>query len=379
MMPAKSGREVIPAKGSLESLFFLSKSRKQDRRRSGQFRACRKAHDADLVRVDSPFLGVSAYHADGLKRVVDFIGLRVITVAPQSIPQDDGVDAVVIEERNEIGRLAADVQSIVPAARRQNHRRPGIEAAIDRVYFNRRVVNVDDAVDPPRHGLAHVVLLGLADAVHFEVRRAGRIKSDYHAALQDRQGSIRSIGRRPRLGNSQRCRQRRQRRPRSILCISRSHRQSEYQPDLPHSSLNHNRSCPTLVWGTVENLAPTSRDLAAGRCINILSGEVRPGEVFIIFGGPQGHADRLATCGRLAIGLPEAPIAPEEAPHVAFRIPHARSPAPHRLPKPQHPIPARDARQNLPAICHRQRMQTIRFHRSQHLSGLPVQFHDPPR
>ncbi len=66
------------------------------------------------------------------------------------------------------------------------------------------------------------------------------------------------------------------------------------------------RAATILLWGTVENLAPTSRDLAAGRCINILSGEVRPGEVFIIFGGPQGHADRLATCGRLAIGLPLA-------------------------------------------------------------------------
>jgi hypothetical protein len=68
------------------------------------------------------------------------------------------------------------------------------------------------------------------------------------------------------------------------------------------------------MWGTVENFSPTCRDLAAGRCINILSGEVRHGEVFIIFGGPQGHADRLATCGRLSIGLPAAPITPEGSP-----------------------------------------------------------------
>jgi len=32
-------------------------------------------------------------------------------------------------------------------------------------------------------------------------------------------------------------------------------------------------------------------------------GEVCPGEVFIAFGGPQGHDDRMASCGRLAIGL----------------------------------------------------------------------------
>jgi len=62
------------------------------------------------------------------------------------------------------------------------------------------------------------------------------------------------------------------------------------------------------MWGTVENLAPTSRDLAAGRCINILSGEVCPGVVFITFGGPQGHDDRMASrmasCGALATRLP---------------------------------------------------------------------------
>jgi hypothetical protein len=58
------------------------------------------------------------------------------------------------------------------------------------------------------------------------------------------------------------------------------------------------------LWGTVENLASTSRDLAAGRCINIWSGEVCPGEVFITFGGPQGHDDRMASCGGLATRLP---------------------------------------------------------------------------
>jgi hypothetical protein len=71
--------------------------------------------------------------------------------------------------------------------------------------------------------------------------------------------------------------------------------------------LCHGKLDAEAMWGTVENLAPTSRDLAARRCINILSGEVRLGEVFITSGGPQGHADRLATCGRLAIGLPLSP------------------------------------------------------------------------
>ncbi len=80
----------------------------------------------------------------------------------------------------------------------------------------------------------------------------------------------------------------------------------------PPRALRPRKRDAEAMWGTVENLAPTSRDLAAGRCINILSGEVCPGEVFIIFGGPQGHADRLATCGRLAIGLP---LPAETSPH----------------------------------------------------------------
>ena len=50
-------------------------------------------------------------------------------------------------------------------------------------------------------------------------------------------------------------------------------------------------------WGTVENLALGSsqlRDLPAVGCIHIPEGEVCTGDVFITFGGPQGHADRLA-------------------------------------------------------------------------------------
>ena len=36
----------------------------------------------------------------------------------------------------------------------------------------------------PGHVLAHVVLLGLADLVRLEVRRAGRVERDHDAALQ---------------------------------------------------------------------------------------------------------------------------------------------------------------------------------------------------
>jgi len=57
------------------------------------------------------------------------------------------------------------------------------------------------------------------------------------------------------------------------------------------------------MWGTVENLASSSsqtRDVPAGGCIYMSTGEVCPGEDFITFGGPQGHDDRMASCAAVA-------------------------------------------------------------------------------
>jgi hypothetical protein len=93
---------------------------------------------------------MSPHQPDGLKGVVNFVGLRVVSVAAQAIPQDDGVDAVVVEEGYEIGALRADVESVVPAARGQDRRSACVEPGIDRVDFNGRVVDVDDAVDANR-------------------------------------------------------------------------------------------------------------------------------------------------------------------------------------------------------------------------------------
>ena len=154
--------------------------------------------------------------------VVDLVGLRIVTVAPQAIPQDDGVDAVVVEERDEIGGLAADVQSVVPAARRQDHGSAGIEAAVNCVDFDRRVVNVDDTADSPGRGLAHVVLLGFADARLIEIRRVGRIKGDHNAAGQDRRRGIRCVRYRPWLRYSERGGDRSESRARSGSSLLRS-------------------------------------------------------------------------------------------------------------------------------------------------------------
>jgi hypothetical protein len=57
-----------------------------------------------------------------------------------------------------------------------------------------------------------------------------------------------------------------------------------------------------VLWGTVENLAPPNPpacDAAAATRIKSSAGELRRREVFITFGGPQGHADRLANLRRI--------------------------------------------------------------------------------
>ena len=72
---------------------------------------------------------------------------------------------------------------------------------------------------------------------------------------------------------------------------------------IPASGTRGPHYVSVISWGTVENLAPSSCDVAAGPCINTLAEEVRPGEAFITFGGPQGHDDRMASCGGLATRL----------------------------------------------------------------------------
>jgi len=76
------------------------------------------------------------------------------------------------------------------------------------------------------------------------------------------------------------------------------------------------------MWGTVENLASSSsqtRDVPAGGCIYISREGVRPGEVFITFGGPQGHADRLANLRPWGRPMGPACRRVEPVPAIAFR------------------------------------------------------------
>ncbi len=70
-----------------------------------------------------------------------------------------------------------------------------------------------------------------------------------------------------------------------------------------------------LLWGTVENFSPTSRDLAAGRCINILSGEVRHGEVFIIFWWPAGPCRQVGNLRPIVNRPAGSAYRPQGSPH----------------------------------------------------------------
>jgi hypothetical protein len=137
---------------------------------------------------------VGAYHADGLLGIIDFVSLRVVAIAAQAVAEDDGVDAVVVEEGDEVRALAADVQRVVSATRGEDNRGASVDAALDRVDLDRRVVNADDAADTSRHRLAHAVHLGLADLVFLEVGRIRRPERDHDTALQDGLRSVRSVG-----------------------------------------------------------------------------------------------------------------------------------------------------------------------------------------
>ena len=88
----------------------------------------------------------------------------------RQIAQDDGVHSVVIEPRNQIGAFRAHVECVVSAPRREEDGCAGVDAAFHGVHFDGRVVDVDNAADPPRHRLGHVILLGLANAVLLQER-----------------------------------------------------------------------------------------------------------------------------------------------------------------------------------------------------------------
>ena len=193
----RDSRQGIAGRGVL-----LVELVKKERRGGSQFGPGRETDDANLVRIDAPFFGVCAHQPNGLQRIIHRVRFRIVAVGPQPIPQNDRVDAVVEEVRDKVRPFSADIESVVSAARGEDDGRAGVEAAIDRMQFDRRIVDVDNAADPPGHRAIHVVLLRLAHAVVLQKRGASRVKWRDQSALQDWLGRIRRIIGRPRSGYS---------------------------------------------------------------------------------------------------------------------------------------------------------------------------------
>ena len=186
------------------------------------------------------------HQPDGLLRVGVGVGGHVVAVLAQAVAEDHGVDAVVVEEGHEVGALGADVQRVVPAARRQDDDRPGVDAPIDRVDLDARVVDVDDARDAAGHRLAHVVGLGLAHAIGLQPGRAGRIQRHHDAARHDR---LRRVGRGGGGGRG-RNRQRRGQRRQGRLGLGAGGRDGEQQRgggDGPPASNWYDHDADTLA------------------------------------------------------------------------------------------------------------------------------------
>jgi hypothetical protein len=99
------------------------------------------------VGIDAPSLGVGADHPDGLLRVVDGVGLRVVPVHAHPVPENNGRHPVLIEIRDEVRPLGADIQGVVPPPAIDDHGRAGVCPAVHAMQLDGRVVNIDDALD----------------------------------------------------------------------------------------------------------------------------------------------------------------------------------------------------------------------------------------
>lgn len=96
----------------------------EDTGRCGELGAGGETHDADLLRVDAPLRGTRPRETDRLHCVADGVDFGDVAVVAQPIAQDDGVDAVVVEIRDEVPTLRADVERAVSAAGDDDDRGP---------------------------------------------------------------------------------------------------------------------------------------------------------------------------------------------------------------------------------------------------------------
>ena len=138
------------------------------------------------LRIDVPLLRVRAHHPDRLLRVVDLVGLRIVAVAPQPIAAGSPWSRRSCRRTGRSPRPPSRRSAC--CARRPAPGSPRCRCSCrgTRMQLDRRVVDVDDALDAAGHAVLHVVLLGLAHAIGVKERRAGRKQRQDLPALQNR-------------------------------------------------------------------------------------------------------------------------------------------------------------------------------------------------
>jgi hypothetical protein len=126
--------------------------------------------------------------ANRLKGVVHGVGLRLVTIDAEAIAKNDRRDAMLLEERNEVGSFGSHPQNLMPAAGCHDHGCAGIRRIIaGKMNFNRRVVNVDDVerfVDLAFE--RRIVPLRFVNPLQLQPRRIGWPQRQYHSAREDR-------------------------------------------------------------------------------------------------------------------------------------------------------------------------------------------------
>ena len=135
-----------------------SRTLRRRERRRGEFGAGGEPHDPDFRGIEFPLRRMSAHQADGLKGIVHGVGLGVVAVHAQTIPQDDGRDPCFLKNGTKVAPFRADPQDLVSAAGGDDHGRAGVRRLVaDQVHLDRRVVDVEDVQRFVRLVLEHVL------------------------------------------------------------------------------------------------------------------------------------------------------------------------------------------------------------------------------
>src|SRR5690606_38505365 len=90
--------------------------------RCGEVSACRKAHDADAVRIDTPLFCVPPCHSNGTLGVSQGNRMPVLRSVP--VPQNNGSHAERIEPPRNLNTLVIEGERSVASTGTNHYRRP---------------------------------------------------------------------------------------------------------------------------------------------------------------------------------------------------------------------------------------------------------------